>query len=157
MKAWSNPTRSTTSKPAFNATNSVSAGDSKLLVRFVEAWEASLPAESSPRELITDGARVHELDGIVIVEETRNGSADYYAVGLLGNRPVLCLVHDEKMDVIAERHGVQIEIKREDESDSTPAMMNADGTEEALYAFVIDAFTNGMLACQAPTELTGGL
>ena len=70
---------------------------------------------------------------------------------------LLCLVHDEKMDVIAARHGVTLEIKRDDDTDEmTPAQMNADGTTERLFAFVVDAYTDGLLICQAPSDLVGG-
>ena len=146
----------TTTKPAFDELNSVAAGDAPALVAFVEAWEAKMGAEDSPRELITNKNRVHEIDGLVIVQEVRGEMADYYAVGLMGSRPVLCLVHDEKLDEIAARHGVTLEVKREEGNDDTmPAAMTADGTKEQLFKFVIDAYTDGMLTCQVPSPVIG--
>jgi hypothetical protein len=147
----------TTTKPAFDETNSIPAGDSPAMVAFVEAWEREVSKEDSPRELIENASLVHDMDGLVIVQEERGGKADYYAVGVIARRPLLCLVHDEKMDVIAERHGVELKVDRDEGSEeSLPAPMTADGTKEALYAFVLDAFRNGLLACQIPSELTGG-
>ena len=53
-------------------------------------------------------------------------------------------------------HGVSLKIDRtEDMDEPTPAPMKADGTKEALHAFVLDAFRNGGLVCQAASELLG--
>ena len=147
----------TTAKPVFDQTNSVAAGDSPTMVAFVEAWERELPNAQSPRELIENASRVHDMDGLVIVEETTGDSADYYAVGMLGPRPMLCLLHDDKMETVAARHGVSLKIERTEEMDeATPAPMTADGTKEALHAFVLDAFRGAGLVCQAASELVGG-
>ncbi len=147
-----------TTKITFDETNSMSAADSPILAKFIEAWGRELPNEGSPEVLIQNGNRVKEIRGVVIVQEASgDGTAEYYAVGLMGDRPAVCFVHDEKMDEVAERHGVKLEIDRSSSGDGDrPASMKADGEKAALYAFVVDAYSEGMLSCQAMTKLVGG-
>lgn len=148
-----------TSEPVFDETNSIAAGEAPEFVSFVEAWEVMKPDSESPRTLIENGNRVHVMGNLVIVEERDGaveGNTDYYALSLVGGRPLVCLVHDEKIGVIAERNSVEIQVDRsEDMDDATPAPMLATGDKAALHAFVMDAFTNGLLMCYAPSALVG--
>lgn len=148
----------TTPRPVFNATNSVKAGDSPAFVRLVETWEAEMGAEESPREMITDGDRVVDLGGIIVIEDRWDSFAQYMAVAVMGKRVAVCLVHQTKIDQIAARHGVTVTLDRDGDADPTlPAQIKADGSDDALYAFVIDAFTDGLLICQAASKFVDGI
>ena len=147
----------TTTKSTFTAENSVVAGASPEFRRLVDVWEAKAGTTDSPREVLDTEQRVIELNGQVVVEEAKeDGTAEYYSMGVLGDRPISCFVHDAQIGEVAERNGVTVEVSRDDQSqDAGPVPINADGEAEALHAFVRDAFQNGALACFVPP--LGGL
>lgn len=143
----------TTTKLTFTDDNSIRASQSKPLVRFVEAWERRYGAVDSPREVIDQNYRVLEIDGLVVVEESNGSVAEYYAIAMLGNRPVACFIHDSKLQEIADAHNVTLVIEREEDSQNHgPVPIKADGSAEELFTFVVDAFQNGTLACYAPPK-----
>lgn len=141
----------TTPRPVFDATNSVPAGESPAFMAFVNAWEARSGDGDSPRQLIGQGARVVELDGQALVQETKqDGTADYYLLGVMGTRPVSCLLKDKGMPELAASFGVTLEVDRDADSDpNLPAQMYADGPDAALDDFIRAAFTRGELNCVA--------
>lgn len=147
----------TTSKQAFTADNSIKASESRQLLAFVDAWEAKTNSSDSPRSIIDNDLRVIEMDGMVVIEEPKgNGSAEYYAVGMFGNRPISCFVHQAQVEEVADRNGVTIKIEQEGEEEQIgPVPMSADGDQPELNAFVRDVFANGSLACFTPPK--GGL
>lgn len=147
----------TTTKPTFTDENSIRASQSAALVSFVDAWEARYGLEDSPRAVIEQDLRVLDLDGMIVIEEpSGNALAEYYSIGMMGNRPIACFVHDSQIQDIAEMHDVTVKVDREEGSnDPSPASIRADGSKEALFGFVVDAFQNGTLSCFAPPK--GGL
>lgn len=143
----------TTTKPVLNDTNSIAAGKSALFVAFVEAWDAKIPgADGSPRELIEQGVRVKEIGSHVLIQEAKDdGGADYYTVALFDGRPMMCMAHNEGIETIAARHGVTVTIEESDDAGpGAPSPMTADGTEAALFGFVMDVFGHGNIVCQMP-------
>ena len=147
----------TTTKSAFTPENSVVAGDSDRFLELVKVWEAKAGAKDSPKEVIKNEQRVVEINGQVIIEEVKgDGTAEYYSMGMIGDRPIACFVHDAQVDEVAERNGVSVESFRDEQSqDAGPVPIRADGDPKALDAFVRDAFQNGALACFVPP--LGGL
>ncbi len=147
----------TTSKPAFTDENSIRASKSTILVSFIDVWEARYGPEDSPRAVVEQDLRVLDLDGMIVVEEPSGAAgAEYYSIGMMGNRPIACFVHDSQIQDVAEMHDVTVTVDREEGSnDPSPAPIRADGSAEALFGFVVDAFRNGTLSCFAPPK--GGL
>ena len=148
----------TTTKAVLDDQNSVAAAESAALVAFVETWEKDVPgSEGSPRELLTTGARVVEIGSQVLVEEIKDdGGADYYTVALFDGRPILCMAHHDGIEAIAARHGVTVKVHEDENAGpGTPSPVTADGTKAALYAFVMDVFKTGNLACQLPGVKAG--
>ena len=144
----------TTTKPVFDQSNSIAAADSSALLAYVEAWERMSGPQDSPRALIEAGARVVEISGMIVVEERKESGAEYYSMALVGGRPMACFAHDAKMQEIADRHGVALTIDRdEDDSEMEPVAVKADGTKDALYGFVMDAFRVGTLSCTLPPDI----
>lgn len=142
----------TTGEPVFDETNSRPVGEIPDFLAFVEAWEGFGGAENSPRELIEEGARGVVVDGVPVVQD---GSATYFAVGTLGERPITCVVFaDARMEQVAAEHGVTVEIARREGMalDDQPVPVEADGPKPALEAFVRDQFANERLACIAPAR-----
>lgn len=139
-----------TSEPVLDQTNSLPVGEIPQFIEVVEAWESFVGTDGSPRELIADGARGVMVDDILVVQE----NSDYYAMAVIGGRPVACFVHaDETIEEVAKAHGVTVEIDRSDtEYMGTlgPKAVEADGPPEALLAFVRDQFANQALACTMP-------
>lgn len=149
----------TTSKPVLTPENATPAGESPAFMAYVDAWEAAAGPEDSPREVANDGGLVVDLDGQILIQEIKpGGGAEYYSIGMMGGRPMACFAHDAEMQPIADRHGVTLKIDRDDDDDEiAPAPVHADGTVEALHAFVMDVFRTGTLTCTAfPTKRQGG-
>ncbi|MEM7582871.1 MAG: hypothetical protein AAF560_05780, partial [Acidobacteriota bacterium] len=107
--------------------NSILAGDSALFMQVVEAWERFGKPEDSPRPLAEDGTRALETAGIVVLqEEKKNGAYEFYAVGMMGDRPMACFAHDAHIDVIARRHQIEVTVDRGDDANEiAPAPMSA--------------------------------
>ena len=146
-----------TSKPVFNAANSKLAGDSPGFVKMVEKWEETIGKSSSPRELLTNGTRVMEKDGFFVVENREEGSPIYFAISHMGPRISLCFVHDRKIKEIAKETGVKVDVQRDAGSPpESPAVISADGPEDALLAFVIKSFQYGLLVCESPSSFVSG-
>jgi len=142
----------TTTKPAFTDENSIRASQSAVLVNFIDAWETRYGLEDSPRAVIEQDFRVLDLDGMIVIEEpSGSAGAEYYAIGMMGKRPIACFVHDSKIQSIAKTHDVTVTVDREEGSNETnPAPIRADGSASALFGFVVDAFQSGTLSCFAP-------
>ncbi|MEM6661987.1 MAG: hypothetical protein AAF666_07395 [Pseudomonadota bacterium] len=142
----------TTKTQVFTLQNSIPAGESQLFMQVVEAWERHGKPQDSPREIAEKGERVVETAGIVIIQETkRNGTFEFYAVGMMGDRPMACFAHDAQVEPIAARHGVDVTIDRDDDADQiAPAPMQADGDAASLYPFIMDVFGSGTLSCFTP-------
>jgi len=141
-----------TKEPVLDRTNSIAAGESPAFMDVVAAWEARYGTDASPREVVENGQRVLPVgDLVVIQEENDHMGSTYYAAGILGERPIFCLLHDRDLTPIAERNGVVLEIEqREREVEEMPAMMGAEGSQADLLAFLKDAFANGALLCKMP-------
>jgi len=142
-----------TRDPVFDETNSDPVGEIPEFMAFVTTWEAFAGADDSPRELIEEGARGIVVDGILVVQER----SDYYALAVLGQRPVSCMIYaDSGMPEVAAAHGVTVEIDAPDDGrtlDEGPVPVVADGPQDKLLAFIRDQFANQRLACiAAPRE-----
>ena len=155
----------TTTKPVFDASNSIKAGDSKAFVAFVDAWEKRMGKKRSPRALIAMGARIVERGGMMIVEMQQGPKILYMAVGWMGKRQVACMVHHKGIEQMAKRHGVEAKAKgagsimsgmglppakskEPKKDDDKPKLIEASGDKAKLHAFIMDAFDNGRLHCQ---------
>ena len=141
----------TTREPVFDESNSRALGEMPEFLAFVETWEGFGGTDGSPRELIEDGERGIVVDGITVVQEHE----DYFAVGTLGARPILCMVFaDDRMEQVAAEHGGEVEIQRREgmSLDDQPVPVRADGPRPALEAFVRDQFASQRLACIAPAR-----
>jgi len=138
-----------TKQPVFDASNSAPVAEIPEFMAFVDGWEHfAAPADDSPRKLAEDGARGIVVDGIVVVQE----NADYYAVAMMGQRPLMCVIYaDDSIEKAAGDHGVTVDIdKPKDRSlDDAPVPVLADGSPEALVSFIRDQFANQRLACIA--------
>ena len=147
----------TTGKPVLTSDNSTLASESEAFKAYVEAWEQQAGPVDSPRGIIESQQRLFEVEGLMVIEEIKStGTAEYYAVGMLGSRPVACFAHDAQIDEIAAPLGVTVDVQRDDKSDGVgPAPVFADGPKPALAAFVREVFKNGAIACFAPPK--GGL
>lgn len=141
----------TAREPAFDASNSRPVGDIPGFVTFVEAWERFGTENGSPREMIRNGERGVTVDGVVVVQQ----DGGYIAVGTLGKRPLICVVFaDDRLEERAAMHGVKVAVHnpRDMNRDTQPLSVAADGSSEALEAFIRDQFANGRLACLAPAR-----
>ena len=138
----------TTPEPVFDETNSKPLEEIPEFLAFADAWESFVAAGGSPRELIEDGGRGILIDDMIVVQEY----SDYYAFGILGGRPIACLVFaDNGIEAVAASHGVTVEVTTQEGAtrDDAPAQVDADGPPEALVAFIRDQFANQRLACLA--------
>lgn len=141
----------TAREPAFDASNSRPVGDIPDFVHFVEAWERFGADNGAPRDMIRNGARGVTVDGAVVVQQ--NGG--YIAVGTFGARPLMCVVFaDDRIEERAATHGVTLALHNPNDvsRDDQPLSLAADGTPQALDAFIRDQFANGRLACLAPAR-----
>ena len=146
-----------TTQPVFNASNSVAADKSALFMEIVELWEREISPSSSPRDLIKSGSRVIELDGVVIVEDRSDNMSNHYALVRMGQRIAVCVVHHKEIEKIAAPHGVDLKVDRSSISDPTfPTLITANGSQAAMFAFVMDAFKEGMLICQSGSDTVDG-
>ena len=146
-----------TTQPVFNASNSVAADKSAAFMSIVELWETEISKSSSPRGLIESGSRVVELDGVVIVEDRSDNMSNHYALVRMGQRVAVCVVHHKEIEKIAAPHGVKLKVDRDSISDPTfPTLITADGSQSAMFAFVMDAFKEGMLICQSGSDTVAG-
>jgi hypothetical protein len=137
-----------TKEPVFDASNSKPVAEIPEFMAFVDGWERFASPGESPRKLIEDGARGVVVDGVVVVQE----NSDYYAVAMMGQRPLMCMVYaDDTMERVAAAQGVTVDIdKPEDRTlDETPVPVLADGPPEKLVGFIRDQFANQRLACIA--------
>ncbi len=139
-----------TPEPVFDESNSLAVGEIPEFMAFVDAWESFVGADDSPREMIADGARGVIVDGILLVQD----KAEYYAVAVIANRPLACVIYaDSSIEAVAEAHGVTVEIDRSDSDELgllSPVPVEADGPPDALIAFIRDQFANQALACSMP-------
>jgi hypothetical protein len=143
-----------TPEPVFDASNSRPVAEIPEFMAFVEGWESFGARDGSPRELIEDGARGIVVDGVVVVQE----NADYYAVTMMGQRPLMCVIYaDDSLPGVAAGHSVTVEVEKPaDRSlDDGPVPVVADGPPEALVAFIRDQFANQRLACIAQRRASG--
>jgi len=142
----------TTKTKVLTEENSILAGDSALFMQVVEAWEQFGKPQDSPRPLAEDGTRALETAGIVVLQEEKsNGTFEFYAVGMMGDRPMACFAHDAQIDVIAKRHNIDVTVDRGDDANEiAPAPISADGDAAALYDFIVDVFSGGTLSCFTP-------
>ncbi len=146
-----------TTQPVFNAQNSMAAAESPAFMRIVELWETEISLDTSPRELGSQGARVIELDGVVIVEDLSGGLPNHYALVPMGRRVAVCVVHHKEIETIGARHKVQLKVDRDQISDPTfPTLITADGTGQEMFNFVMDAFKEGLLICQSGSDTVRG-
>ena len=139
-----------TKEPVFDATNSLPVGEIPEFIAFVDAWESFVGADDSPREMIADGGRGIIVDGILVVQDR----AEYYAVAVIADRPLACVIYaDQSIKTVAAAHGVAVEIDRSDSEELGslyPALVEADGSPDALMAFIQDQFANQALVCSLP-------
>ncbi len=140
----------TASGPILDETNSRPVGEIPEFLTLVDAWESFSGADGSPRELIAEGARGIVLDGMVVVQE----GTGYFVLAMLGPRPATCAVYaDHDIEGHAGRFGVTVEVGRADsdriDAIELPAPVAADGSKEALMAFIRDQFANRRLVCIA--------
>lgn len=144
-----------TKTAVFDEGNSIRAGDSAELARIDAVARALLPDGDGGGPIAPPDDRVVELGGLVIVEErSSSGEGEYFGYATLGPRPVICVAHDEKMQALADRHGVTVMIARSDDmKEEEPAGTLADGPKDKLYDFVIAAFAEGTLVCRAPPAI----
>jgi hypothetical protein len=139
-----------TKEPVFDASNSRPVGEMPEFIAFADAWESFIGAEDSPREMVADGGRGIIVDGILVIQD----GADYYAVAVVADRPLSCVIHaDSSIEAVAEAHGVTVEVNHSDAEDLSalvPVPVRAIGPREALVAFIRDQFANQALACSMP-------
>lgn len=143
-----------TPEPVFDASNSLPVGDIPEFIAYADAWEGFVGKEDSPRELIADGGRAIVVDGIIVVQE----NAEYYALAMLGGRPVSCVIYAEDIiQSVAMAQGVTVELETEEGKsiDNAPIPVRADGSMGALVAFIRDQFANQRLACVAARRGSG--
>jgi len=136
-----------TPEPVFDETNSLPVGEIPEFIAFADAWESYVAKGGSPRGLIDEGGRGVVIDGLVVVQ-----AAGYFALAVIGGRPVTCMIHaDDRIEAVAEAHGVTVEFDAPDDRsiDDLPVAVVADGPPEALAAFIRDQFANQRLACIA--------
>ncbi len=136
-----------TPEPVFDETNSLPVGEIPEFIAFADAWESYVAKGGSPRGLIDEGGRGVVIDGIVVVQ-----AEGYYALAVIGGRPVTCMIYaDDSIEAVAEAHGVTVEFDMPDDRsfDGVPVAVEADGPPEALIAFIRDQFANQRLACIA--------
>ncbi len=136
-----------TPEPVFDETNSLPVGEIPEFIAFADAWESYVAKGGSPRGLIDEGGRGVVIDGIVVVQ-----AEGYYALALIGGRPVTCMIYaEDSIETVAEAHGVTVEFDMPDDRsfDGVPVAVEADGPPEALIAFIRDQFANQRLACIA--------
>jgi hypothetical protein len=137
-----------TAEPVLDASNSRPVGDIPEFIAYVDAWEGFVGKKDSPRALITDGGRAIVVDDIIVVQE----NAEYFALAMMGGRPVSCVIYTEDIiQAVAEAQGVTVELDIEDGKgiNDAPVPVRADGSTEALVAFIRDQFANQRLACVA--------
>jgi hypothetical protein len=136
-----------TKEPVFDETNSLPVGEIPEFIAFVDAWESFVGADDSPREMTAQGGRGIIVDGILVVQD----KAEYFAVAVVAGRPLACVIHaDEAIQAVAAKHGVTVELDNPEPGDLNsigPVPVRADGSPEALMAFIRDQFTNQALAC----------
>ena len=137
-----------TPEPVFDETNSLPVGEIPEFIAFADAWESYVAKGGSPRGLIDEGGRGVVIDGIVVVQ-----AEGYYALAVIGGRPVTCMIYaDASIEPVAAAHGVTVEVDTPDDDwsiDDLPVAVEADGSPEALVAFIRDQFANQRLACIA--------
>jgi hypothetical protein len=140
----------TTSKPVLDETNSRPVAEIPEFLAFVDSWERFSGTDGSPRELVAEGARGIVLDGMVVVQE----GTGYFVLAMLGPRPATCAVYvDRDIERQASRFGVTVRTERADsdriDAVDLPAPVVADGSKEALMAFIRDQFAHQRLVCVA--------
>jgi hypothetical protein len=143
-----------TAEPVFDASNSRAVGEIPEFIAYAEAWEQFVGKKGSLRDLIDNGGRGIVVDGIIVVQE----NAEYYALAMMGGRPVSCVIYAEDIiQAVAEQQGVTVEVDiPEGKSiDDAPVTVRADGSTEALAAFIRDQFANQRLACVAARRGSG--
>jgi len=87
-----------TPEPVFDETNSLPVGEIPEFIAFADAWDSYVARNGSPRELIAEGARGFVIDGIIVVQK----HSDYYALAMMGERPVSCLIYaDDSIEAVA--------------------------------------------------------
>jgi len=143
-----------TAEPVLDASNSRPVGDIPEFIAYADAWEQFVGKKGSLRELIDNGGRGIVVDGIVVVQE----NAEYYALAMMGGRPVSCVIYAEDIiQAVAEAQGVTVELDVDEGKNlnDAPVTVRADGSPEALVAFIRDQFANQRLACVAARRGSG--
>ena len=136
-----------TKDPALDETNSIAAVDSP---EFRVIYQRAGKDPDTDPDLGED-ARVMVLDGLVVLQSWSGyvGQYGYVGYGLLGERAAVCVPKlDEDLDIaaVAASFDVSADVAGGDRAQGPPNI-HAEGTRDAMRAFVRDLFVNYPLVC----------
>ncbi len=150
-----------TARPVFDAERSVALDAAPGFAEFVRVAEAFGGAPFQRGEIEPATVRAVDLGRFLVLEihEPGETAALHLAIGHAGGRPFLCEVETGPgLERAAEAAGLAVAYRLTGLGLRLPAEPRPeraaypvfDGPDEALFAFVLDRFARGPLACEFP-------